>query len=95
MYNGENLRCTPTSRHCWIVGRDVSSARPTVIIACNVDRILKRTIRVISRHEVLKLKGFDLKGFSSCDLQLLTAASAAHPKQNLDALLQGLPINKP
>ena len=93
IYKGENIRCTSISRHCWIVGRDVSSARPTVIISCSVDRIRQRTLKLISRHGILESKGFELKGFSSCDVQLLTAASTVHLRKNCDTLFQGLPIS--
>ena len=91
IYKNQNIRATATSHHCWMLGRNAESAQPTVIISHSAALILKRTMRLISRHGVLKTQGFSLKGCPSCDLQLLDGfpeAQLAYPANS-----RGLPIS--
>ena len=67
-----------------MLGRNQHSAKPTVVIAHGEPRILKRTMRVIDKHEILKKQGFELRGCPNCDLQLLTAASSVQIAQQID-----------
>ena len=92
IYNGHGLR-EATTYHCWMLGRDQHSAKPTVVIAHGVRRILKRTMRVIDKHEILKKRGFDLRGCPNCDLQLLTAATSAQMTQHVDGASLNLPLS--
>lgn len=70
IYKGRSIRNTTTLRHCWMMGYDRTSAHPTVVISCDQTTILKRTMRAISQHGVLKAAKFALKGVPFCDLRL-------------------------
>ena len=76
-----------------MLGRDQPSAGPTVVIAHGVPRILKRTMRVIDRHKILKERGFELRGCPKCDLHLLTDASSAQLTQYVDGASLNLPLS--
>ena len=91
IYKDQNIRATVTSHHCWMLGHDAESARPTVIISHSAALILKRTMRLISRHGVLKPQGFSLKGCPSCDLQLLDGFPEAQVMYPANS--RGLPIS--
>ena len=93
IYKGRSIRCDATSRHCWMLGSSKSYARPTVVISHNDKAILKRTMRVLLRSNMLKPKGFELKGCPSCDLELLTAGSTARLIHHMDESELGLPIS--
>ncbi|KAM0802612.1 hypothetical protein BDR22DRAFT_112838 [Usnea florida] len=82
-----------TTCHCWMLGRNQHSAKPTVVIAHGESRILKRTMRVIDKHEILKKQGFELRGCPNCDLQLLTAASSAQMTQHINFGSPDLPVS--
>ena len=82
-----------TTCHCWMLGRNKDSAKPTVVIAHSEPRILKRTMRLIDKHEILKTQGFELKGCPNCDLQLLTAASSAQMTQHINGGSLNLPLS--
>ena len=71
IYKGQSIRATATTYHCWMMGHNAGSARPTVVISHSARFILKRTMKVILRNGVLKVHGFELKGCPSCDLRLL------------------------
>lgn len=71
IYKGERICATATTIHCWMLGHNTESALPTVVISHTKRLILKRTMRVISQHGLLKEYGFGLKGCPSCDLKLL------------------------
>ena len=90
IYNGHGLR-EATTNHCWMLGRDQPSAKPTVVIAHSVHRILRRTMRVIDKHKILKKRGFELRGCPNCDLQLLADASSAQLTQHVASL--NLPLS--
>ena len=92
IYSGHGLR-EATTYHCWMLGRDQPSAKPTVVIAHSVHRILRRTMRVIDKHKILKKRGFELRGCPNCDLQLLTDASSAQLTQNVDDASTSLPLS--
>ena len=92
IYNGHGLR-EATTYHCWMLGRDQHSAKPTVVIAHSVHRILRRTMRVIDKHKILKKRGFELTGCPNCDLQLLTDASSAQLTQHVDGASLNLPLS--
>ena len=92
IYNGHGLR-EATTYHCWMLGRDQPSAKPTVVIAHGVRRILKRTMRVIDKHKILKERGFELRGCPNCDLQLLTDTSSAQLTQHVDSASLHLPLS--
>ena len=92
IYNGHGLR-EATTYHCWMLGRDQPSAKPTVVIAHGVRRILRRTMRVIDKHKILKKRGFELRGCPNCDLQLLTDASSAQLTQHVDGASLNLPLS--
>lgn len=70
IYKGRSVRGTATLRHCWMMGYDRTYAHPTVIISCDQTTVLKRTMRAISQHGVLKAAKFALKGVPFCDLKL-------------------------
>ncbi len=72
IYKGRSIRGTATLRHCWMMGYDRTCAHPTVIISCDQSSVLKRTMRAISQHGVLKAEKFALKGVPFCDLKLRT-----------------------
>jgi len=72
IYKGRSIRGTATLQHCWMMGYGRSYAQPTVIISCDQTTILKRTMRAISQHGVLKAAKFALKGIPFCDLKLRT-----------------------
>ncbi len=72
IYKGRSMRGTATLQHCWMMGYDRSYAHPTVIISCDQAVILKRTMRAISQHGILKAAKFALKGIHFCDLKLRT-----------------------
>ena len=82
-----------TTCHCWMLGRNQQSAKPTVVIAHGESRILKRTMRVIDKHEILKKQGFEIRGCPNCDLQLLTAASSAQMTQHVNSGSSKLPLS--
>ena len=82
-----------TTCHCWMLGRTQHSAKPTVVIAHGEPRILKRTMRIIDKHEILKTQGFELRGCPSCDLQLLTAASSAQITQHVNRDSLNFPLS--
>ena len=82
-----------TTCHCWMLGRNQHSAKPTVVIAHGEPRILKRTMRVIDKHEILKTQGFELRGCPNCDLQLLTAASSAQITQHVNRDSLNFPLS--
>ena len=92
IYKKHKLRGATTC-HCWMLGRNQHSAKPTVVIAHGEPRILKRTMRVIDKHEILKKQGFVLKGRPNCDLQLLTAASSAQMTQHVNGGSLNLPLS--
>lgn len=94
IYKKHKLRGATTC-HCWMLGRNQHSAKPTVVIAHGEPRILKRTMRVIDKHEILKKQGFELRGCPNCDLQLLTAASSAQINQYVDGYVDGGPLDLP
>lgn len=72
IYKGRSIRGIATLQHCWMMGYGRSYAHPTVIISCDQTVILKRTMRAISQHGVLKAAKFALKGIPFCDLKLRT-----------------------
>ena len=92
IYKNYKLRGATTC-HCWMLGRNQQSAKPTVVIAHSEPRILKRTMRVIDKHEILRKQGFELKGCPNCDLQLLTAASSAQITQHVNSDFLDFPLS--
>ncbi|MCJ1453720.1 peptide-N4-(N-acetyl-beta- glucosaminyl)asparagine amidase [Mycoblastus sanguinarius] len=70
IYKGRSIRGTAMTQHCWMVGYDRTCAHPTVVISCGQSTVLKRTMRAISQHGVLKAAKFALKGVPFCDLKL-------------------------
>ena len=72
IYKNWSIRATRTVLRCWMLGQDKISAQPTVVIACSQSTILKRSLKVVSRHGVLKSAKFALKAIPSCDLTLRT-----------------------
>ena len=60
---------TATVSHAWMLGYDSTHAHPTVVISSNRTSVLKRTMRIISQHGVLKEARFVLKGIPFCDLR--------------------------
>lgn len=83
IYKGWSIRDTSMACHCWMLGYERLCAYPTVVVSCNIPAILKRTMRIILRHGIVKSKGFELKGLPGCDLRLLTMAMSDHPKVRL------------
>ena len=77
IYKGWSVRCDATTRHRWMLGSDQAYARPTVVISHLHEMILKRTMRVILRSEILKSKGFELRRCANCDLEPLTVDTDA------------------
>ena len=69
IHKGRALQRTATVSHCWMLGYDETRAHPTVVISCNQSAILKKTMRIISQHGVLKEAKFVLKGIPFCDLR--------------------------
>lgn len=69
IHKGRNIQRTATVSHCWMLGYDMARAQPTVVISCNHATILKRIMRAISQHGVLKEAKFLLKGIPFCDLK--------------------------
>ena len=69
IYKGRPLQRTATVSHCWMLGFDETRAHPTVVISCNQSTILKKTMRIISQHGVLKDSKFVLRGIPFCDLR--------------------------
>ena len=92
IYNGHGLR-EATTYHCWMLGRDQPSAKPTVVIAHGVRRILRRTMRVIDKHKIFRKRGFELRGCPNCDLQLLTDASSAQLTQHVNLASLNVPLS--
>ena len=92
IYKGRSVRCDATTRHCWMLGSDKAYARPTVVICHSDKAILKKTMRVILRSKILKLKGFELRG-CDCDLELLTVSTKVALVHHVEELGQGLPIS--
>ena len=74
-----------------MIDYNVQCVRPTVIISHNAQPILKRTMRMIYRHGILRNYGFGLKGCPSCDLQLLYEQARAQITP--PTFSQGLPIS--
>ena len=72
IYKSCSIRDTSMASHCWMLGSDQHRAFPTVVLFCNTSDILKRAMRLVLRHRILKPKGFALKGSLACDLRLLT-----------------------
>ena len=72
IYKGQSIRNTATVRHCWMLGHDRNCAQPTVVISCSQSTVLKRSLRVVSQHGVLKAAKFALKAVPFCDLRLRT-----------------------
>ena len=68
IHKGRSFRAAATTYHCWMIGHDVHCVRPTVVISHNAQPILKRTMRIIYRHGILRNYGFGLTGCPSCDL---------------------------
>ena len=60
---------TATVSHAWMLGYDSTHAHPTVVISSNRTSVLKKTMRIISQHGVLKEARFVLKGIPFCDLR--------------------------
>ncbi|KAL6714598.1 hypothetical protein ACLMJK_008023 [Lecanora helva] len=60
---------TSTVSHCWMLGYDMTHAYPTVVISSNRTSVLKRTMRIISQHGVLKEAKFVVKGIPFSDLK--------------------------
>ena len=81
IYKGWSIRDTSMARHCWMLGYERRCAYPTVVISCNISAILRRIMRIIFRHDILKPKGFQLKGFPACDLRLLTMATSHQQRE--------------
>lgn len=70
IYKGRSFRGTAMLHHCWMLGHDKTCAQPTVVISCSQSTVLKRTLRVVSQHGVLKAAKFALKAVPFCDLRL-------------------------
>ena len=68
IYKRRAVRATPIPPRCWMLGYSRNCALPTVVICCADSTILRRSMRVILKHELLKPEGFDLKGMAPCDL---------------------------
>ena len=83
---GRNVQRTATVSHCWMLGYDAARAHPTVVISCNHATILKRIMRAISQHGVLKEAKFLLKGIPFCDLKYRMDAGKG-PSGNEDDIL--------
>ena len=69
IYKGQAV-CVPSICHCWMLGYSQECALPTVVICCSERAILRRSMRVIIRHQLLKPRGFDIKGIAPYDLRL-------------------------
>ena len=69
IYKGQAL-CAPSICHCWMLGYSQECALPTVVICCSEPATLKKSMRVIIRHQLLKPRGFDIKGIAPYHLQL-------------------------
>ena len=62
--------CVASICHCWMLGYSRECALPTVVICCSEPTILRRSMRVVIRHQLLKPRGFDIKGIAPYHLQL-------------------------
>ena len=62
--------CVTSICHCWMLGYSKECALPTVVICCSEPAILRRSMRVVIGHELLKPRGFDIKGIAPYHLQL-------------------------
>ena len=69
IYKGQAV-CVPSICHCWMLGYSQECALPTVVICCSERAILRRSMRVVIRHQLLKPRGFDIKGIAPYDLRL-------------------------
>ena len=76
--------CVASICHCWMLGYSQECALPTVVICCSEPTILRRSMRVVIRHQLLKPEGFDIKGIAPYHVQLLggsvlvSASSGVH-----------------
>ena len=70
IYKKRAVRAAPIPPRCWMLGYSRICALPTVVICCGDSTILRRSMRVILKHDLLKPEGFDLKGIAPCDLCL-------------------------
>ena len=69
IYKGQAV-CVPSICHCWMLGYSQECALPTVVICCSEPATLRRSMRVVIRHQLLKPRGFDIKGIAPYDLCL-------------------------
>lgn len=76
-----------------MLGKDQPSAKSTIVIAHGVRRILRKIMRVIDKHKILRKRGFELRGCPNCNLQLLTDASSAQLTQHVDGASPNLPLS--
>ena len=72
--------CGPSIRHCWMLGSAKDRALPTLVLCCNEHTVLRRSMRVVIKHELLKPKGFGIKGIAPYELRLYaTNGSVVQP----------------
>ena len=76
IYRGQGVHMT-SIRHCWMIGRRKEYAAPTVVICCGDRTVLRRTMRVIKEHELLKERDFHVKGIDPGHLQLYSGGESA------------------
>ena len=87
IYKGQAVRVASIC-HCWMLGYSKECALPTVVVCCNEPTILRRSMHVIIKHQLLKPKSFDIKGIPSWDV-CLYGYSVPDP---LSQDSQGVPI---
>ncbi|KAL8792079.1 MAG: hypothetical protein Q9195_005334 [Heterodermia aff. obscurata] len=82
IYKGQAV-CVTSICHCWMLGYSKECALPTVVICCKEPAILRRSMRVVIKHQLLKPRGFDIKGIAPYDLCLLGSEPVPASSPNL------------
>lgn len=87
IYKGQAV-CVTSICHCWMLGYSQECALPTVVICCSEPTVLRRSMRVVIKHQLLKPRGFDIKGIAPYDLRLylgsvpVPASGGAHNRDH-------------